>query len=90
MKIKCKRCGYEEETSLDLFVKIIGGAMPIGGYWAWVTYFFAGTGLAMPIVIAMITGGSAILIYKKEIVEWITERGYYCPKCSATSWEAKD
>lgn len=56
MEIKCKSCDHKEETSLRLFVRIIGGALPAGGYWAWVTYFFAGTGFAMPICIAMIAG----------------------------------
>ena len=40
MEIKCKSCGHKEETSLRLFIRIIGGALPAGGYWAWVTYFF--------------------------------------------------
>jgi len=87
MNIKCKNCGYEEETNTDLFVKIIGGAMPVGGYWAWVTFLFAGTGFAMAIVIAIITGGVATLMYKDEIVEWITNEGYTCPKCGENDWE---
>jgi len=73
---------------LGLFVKIIGGAMPIGGFWLWVTYLLAGTGLALPIVIAIITGGTAMLIFKDEIVEWIINRGYKCPKCGAVDWVA--
>lgn len=56
MKIKCRNCNHSEETSLGLFVKIIGGAMPVGGYWAWVTYLFAGTGFAMGIVVAIYCG----------------------------------
>ena len=88
MKIKCRKCGHVEETSLGLFVKIIGGAMPIGGFWAWVTYLFAGTGFALPIVIAIITGGTAMLVFKDQIVEWIINRGYQCPECGAVDWEA--
>lgn len=57
MKIRCRTCGHSEKTSLGFFVKLIGGAMPIGGFWAWVAYIFAGTGFALPIVIAIITGG---------------------------------
>jgi hypothetical protein len=87
MKIRCRKCGHSEETSLGFFVKVIGGAMPIGGFWAWVTYLFAGTGFALPIVIAIITGGTAMLIFKDEIARWIINRGYKCPKCGAVDWE---
>ncbi len=88
MKIKCRRCGYSEKTNKDFFVKLIGGAMPVGGYWAWVTYLFAGTGFAMAIVVAIITGGVAMLIFKDQIVEWIINRGYQCPSCGAVKWKA--
>jgi len=86
MKIKCKQCDHSEETSLGFFVKIIGGVMPVGGFWAWVTYLFAGTGFALPIVITIITGGTAILVFKNKIVEWIINRKYKCPKCGAIDW----
>lgn len=88
MKIRCSRCGNSEETSLGFFVKIIGGAMPLGGFWAWTAYLFAGTGFAMPIVIAIITGGVAMLVFKDEIVRWIADRGYKCERCGASDWEA--
>lgn len=88
MRIKCKVCGNSEKVVAELFVKIIGGSMPVGGYWAWVTYFFAGTGFAMEIVIAIIVGGVSILVFKDEIVEWIVNRGYQCSSCGAIQWEA--
>jgi len=88
MDIKCKDCGHTEETNKDLFVKIIGGAMPFGGYWAWVTYLFAGTGFAMVIVFAIIGGGVGMLMFKDDIVEWITNQSYPCPKCAGTNWKA--
>ena len=88
MNIKCRKCGHYEKTSLGLFVKIIGGVMPIGGFWAWVTYLFAGTGLALTIVIAIMLGGIGMLWYKDEIVTWIINRRYKCPKCGAVDWEA--
>ena len=87
MDIKCGDCGHIESTSLKFFLRVIGGALPVGGYWAWVTYFFAGTGFAMPIVIAMIAGGSALLMFQKEIVEWLTNKGYVCTKCGASNWD---
>ena len=88
MKIKCRNCGHSEKASVELIVKIIGGALPIGGFWAWVTYLLAGTGLALPIVIALITGGTAILVFKDQIVTWISNRGFECPKCGKVDWEA--
>ena len=87
MKITCGGCGHQERTNLKFFVRIIGGAMPVGGYWAWVTYLFAGTGFAMPIVVAIITGGTAILIFQDEIIEWVVNRGYKCPKCGKVQWQ---
>ena len=90
MHIKCTKCGHSEETDISLFVKLIGGAMPIGGFWAWTTYLFAGTGFALPIVIAIITGGIATLIFKDEIVEWIITKGYSCSECGAISWVEGD
>ena len=88
MYIKCKKCGHREEVKKELFVKIIGGAMPIGGFWAWVTYFVAGTGFALAICSAMVVGGVALLVFKDEIVEFLSER-YSCPKCHSKSWEAE-
>ncbi len=88
MKIKCRNCGHTEKPTVELFVKIIGGAMPIGGFWAWVTYLLAGTGFAMPIVIAIMAGGIGILWFKDEIVKWFVNRGYKCTECGAVKWEA--
>jgi predicted nucleic-acid-binding Zn-ribbon protein len=88
MKIKCTHCGYSEKTDKGFFVKLIGGAMPVGGFWAWTTYLFAGTGFAMVIVVAIIGGGVAMLIFKDEIVEWIINNDYKCPKCGEVEWKA--
>ena len=51
MKIKCRECGHTEEVNTKLFVEIIGGALPIGGFWAWVTYFLAGTVMIIAVVV---------------------------------------
>ncbi len=88
MEIQCCTCGYSEKTDIGFFVKIIGGALPVGGLWAWVAYFFAGTGFALPIVIAIITGGTAMLIFKDEIVEWIINSGHKCPNCDQVTWKS--
>ena len=86
--IRCRNCGFTEATTVELFVKIIGGAMPIGGFWAWVAYLFAGTGLAMPICIAIVVGGVGILIFKEQIVQWIVNMGHKCPRCGSVDWAA--
>lgn len=67
MKIKCEQCGRTKTTDKDFFVKLVGGVMPVGGFWAWTSYLFAGTGFAMAIVVAIIGGGIAMLLYKDEI-----------------------
>ncbi|WP_456057603.1 hypothetical protein [Campylobacter hominis] len=64
--------------------------MPIGGFWAWVTFFFAGTGLALPICIALVVGGSAMLAFKDQITNFIIKQGYKCPKCGCEEWKPLD
>lgn len=83
--IRCNRCYHEEEVSFKLFVKILGGAVAGAGFWAWVAYIFAGTGLALPICIAIITGGVGIAAYSNEIAQWMSEK-YPCPSCGQKSW----
>ena len=86
MKLKCKRCGHEETVNKRFFFKIIGGTVAGLGYWAWIAYLFAGTGLALPICIAIVTGGVAIAAFSNEIAQWVSSR-YACPKCGSKSWE---
>ena len=57
MKIRCKNCGYKEKVNKDLFLKVIGGAVTGGGFWAWISYLLAGTGFALPLCIAIMVGG---------------------------------
>lgn len=89
MYIQCRKCNHYEEVNLKFFIKIIGGAVVGSGYWAWTAYLFAGTGFAMPICIAIMTGGVAMLAFSDEIVTWIAKR-YDCPKCQANQWVAVD
>ena len=86
MYLKCKKCGHKEETSMSLWSKIIGTALPAGGFYAWVTYLFAGTGFAIEIVIAMIAGGIGLLVFKNDIIKWISNKKYNCPKCGKIDW----
>ena len=58
--------------------------------WAWTTYLFGGTGLALPIVIAIIVGGVITLAFQKDIVKWIIKKNYSCSKCNSTRWEVFD
>lgn len=88
MRILCSTCGHSEETSFDLFVKIVGGVLPVGGFWAWVTFLFAGTGFALPICIAIVTGGAGMLVFKDQIVNWIVNKGYECKGCGSQKWAA--
>lgn len=87
IKITCRNCQHKETVNLGLIVKIIGGALPIGGFWAWTTYLLAGTGLALPIVMAMIGGGIGMLLFKDNIVKWILEKKYKCPECGNIDWQ---
>ena len=88
MRIKCRDCGFSEEVNLDLFVKILGGATAGFGFWAWTSFLFAGTGFAMAICIAIITGGAAMLAYKDEIIDWVANGGYKCDSCGSKKWAA--
>ncbi|MDR2870357.1 MAG: hypothetical protein LBV04_07905 [Deferribacteraceae bacterium] len=45
--------------------KVIGLALFIGGFIAWKTYFFAGTGFAFLICVAMVVAGVYILLSNK-------------------------
>lgn len=85
MYIKCKHCGYNETLNKRLFVKVIGTAVSGFGFWAWVSYLFAGTGFALAICIAIVTGGIAIAAFSNEIAEWVSKR-YECPQCKKQNW----
>ncbi|WP_120992189.1 hypothetical protein [Helicobacter pylori] len=67
--LKCKSCRHKEETSLKFFVRVIGAALPAGGVATWTTYLLAGTRFALPICVAIITGGVTILTFQDEIIE---------------------
>jgi hypothetical protein len=88
LRIKCLDCGFSEEVNLDLFVKILGGATAGFGFWAWTSFLFAGTGFAMVICVAIISGGAAMLAYKSEIIDWIANEGYECIGCGKQRWTA--
>ncbi|GHQ26784.1 hypothetical protein VN1218_08290 [Helicobacter pylori] len=83
--LKCKSCGHKEKTSLKFFVRVIGAALPAGGVATWTTYLLAGTGFALPICVAIITGGVTILAFQDEIIEW-ADKGYKCEKCGKSSF----
>ena len=84
--IRCKHCGHNEEANKALFAKIIGGLVTAMGYWAWVSFLFAGTGFAMPICIAIMAGGVAIVAFSDQITGWLNKM-YSCPKCGRREWE---
>ena len=86
--IVCKHCGHRETLNKTFFVKIIGGAVSGFGFWAWVSFLFAGTGFAMAICIAIVMGGVAIAAYSDEISQWVSER-YDCPVCGRREWKVE-
>ncbi len=89
MKIKCTNCGTTKEVNRHLIAQILTplGVGGIGfGFWAWVTYFFAGTGLALPICIAIVAGGTALLVFKEPIVKYLN-KNYACPECGQKLWQ---
>lgn len=85
MYIKCKNCGYKEVLNKQFFLKIIGGAVTGFGFWAWVSFLFAGTGFALAICVAIVAGGVALAAFSNEIVQWVSER-YDCPNCGRQDW----
>lgn len=85
MKLKCNKCGHKETINKRFFLKAIGGGMAGFGYWAWVAYIFAGTGLALPICIAIVLGGVGVAAFSNEIAEWVSKK-YPCPKCGSKEW----
>lgn len=89
MLIKCKNCGHKETLDKRFFFKILGGSVSVGGFYAWVAYIFAGTGFALPICIAIVTGGVAIAAFSDEIAVWVS-KNYECPKCKAKNWKVVD
>ncbi|WP_265734420.1 hypothetical protein [Malaciobacter molluscorum] len=40
----------------------------------------------MPICIAIVTGGVALLAFSDEITKWFSER-YSCPDCKNKNWK---
>lgn len=89
MHIQCKNCNYCEKVDKAFFAKLLGAVTASMGYWAWVSFFFAGTGFAMPICIAIMAGGGAMMAYSDKIVAWISTK-YDCPVCKNNQWIAID
>lgn len=85
-KIRCKRCSHTEEFNKSLLVKIAGGATAGFGGWAWLTYFFAGTGFALPLCIAIVAGGVAMTAYADKVAKILADK-YPCPKCNNRDWQ---
>lgn len=83
--IECKGCRHREEANKTFFLKVLGGSFVGGGFWAWVTYFFAGTGFAFAICVAIVTGGVALLAFSDEITKWLSDM-YDCPSCGNRTW----
>lgn len=83
--IRCAHCGHKEKINKTFFAKVLGGVVSGFGFWAWVSFLFAGTGFALPLCLAIMAGGAAIMIHSQEIVEWANKR-YPCPECGCQHW----
>lgn len=88
MKLVCTKCGHTETVNKRFFLKVIGGSVAGFGFWAWVAYLFAGTGLAMPICIAIVAGGVGLAAFSNEIAQWVSKK-FPCPKCGNKKWKAE-
>lgn len=86
MKIKCAKCGHIEEVNKELIASVIGGSVSAFGFWAWTSYLFAGTGMALAICSAIIIGGPALYAYSNEIIQWLIQKGYKCKNCNSQNW----
>lgn len=84
--IKCQNCGYYEEVNKKLFAKVIGGAVVGFGGYAWIAFLFAGTGFALPLCVAIVAGGVAMMAFADQIGEWLSKR-YDCPECGKRNWK---
>lgn len=83
--VECRFCGHKEKLNKEFIAKIIGGVITGSGFWAWVTFLFEGTGFALPICLAIMIGGSAIMAYSNEITVWLCKK-YECPNCQKKDW----
>ncbi|GAA9910767.1 hypothetical protein VN0834_05800 [Helicobacter pylori] len=73
-------------NEFEVFCEGDWSSLPAGGFYVWVEYLLAGTGFALPLCIAIITGGVAILTFQDEIIEWLADKGYKCEKCGKSSF----
>ncbi len=89
MKLKCNKCGHTETVNKRFFLKVLGGAVSGFGFWAWVSFIFAGTGFALPICVAIVLGGVGLAAFSNEIAAWASKK-FPCPKCQSKSWSAID
>ncbi len=87
--IKCRHCGHKEKLNARFVLKVIGASATGLGAGGWVTYLFAGTGLALEICAALVIGGAAILAFSEQIGEWFSKK-YDCPGCQKRDWVVTD
>ena len=61
----------EAEVSVSFFFKVLGGALSGFGFYAWVSFLFAGTGFAMGICLGIVLLGAGIAAYAKELEAFV-------------------
>ncbi len=83
--IKCKVCDFEKKAKSKVLVKIVGIALIAFGFWAWISYLFAGSGAALIICAAIIGAGVILLTFTDPIHKWYSKKDE-CPHCGMKEW----
>ena len=84
--IKCKICDFEKKAKSKALIKIAGIALIIFGFWAWISFLFAGSGEAFLICVAIMGVGVILLTFTDFIQKWYSTKNE-CPKCEKKEWD---
>ncbi|UNM97203.1 hypothetical protein MMG00_04960 [Ignatzschineria rhizosphaerae] len=84
--IKCKICDFEKKAKNKLLIKMIGIALIAFGFWAWISYLFAGSGAAFIICVSIMGLGTIFLCFTDQIHRYNSTKEN-CPKCGKKEWD---
>lgn len=74
-----------KKAKSKLLIKAIGVALIAFGFWAWISYTFAGSGAALIICSGIIGVGIIPLIFTDQIQKFNSTKED-CPKCGKKEW----